>query len=467
VSLHRFGVFEFDGGSGELRRQGRRIALAPQPGRLLGLLLDRAGDVVSKDDIRELLWPGGTVVEFEAGIASSIRQIRVALGDRAGSSRFVETLPRRGYRFVAPILLEGPAPAGDTATGGVSPSTIPPRDSRLRPGLLVIGVVLLAGTAAAVTSFFRRSSRAESLPAVGILPVRHAASETELETPAEIVGESFATAILDSARGRATVLSRLATERFPEKWRPEDMHRLPAAFVVDCSLHRLGNSEVRLHTKLARTRDFRILWTRDFNFPLDRLLADVDGVTRRAAASMVLAVEPGDAERDIPARDTPAYDRWLSARHALLEGDPMRAIAKLEDSIRLDSRYAAVHATLAEAVVVAVRMGTMTFEAGAPIATAALRRSWELDPELPEGRAALGGVLWLRHRPALAQRYLRQALGGNPRHVLARIWLASALAAEGRRADAECEAQKALSLDPTWTYVLREAQIHALTDIPT
>src|SRR5262245_17994329 len=111
---YRFGVFEADGETGELRRQGVRVKLNAQPFQVLLLLLDHAGELVTREEIARELWPDGTFVDFEHGLNSAINRIREALGDAASSGQFVETLARRGYRFVSPaeqILADnGPLP---------------------------------------------------------------------------------------------------------------------------------------------------------------------------------------------------------------------------------------------------------------------------------------------------------------------------------------------------------------------
>jgi len=100
---YRFGVFEADATLGELRRQGVRIKLNAQPFQVLLLLLERPGDLLTREEISHALWPGGTFVDYEHGVNSAVNRIREALGDTAGNPRFIETLARRGYRFVAPV----------------------------------------------------------------------------------------------------------------------------------------------------------------------------------------------------------------------------------------------------------------------------------------------------------------------------------------------------------------------------
>ena len=117
VRRYRFGVFEADGATGELRRQGVRIKLNAQPFQVLILLLGRPGEVLTREEISRELWPDGTFVDYEHGVNSAVNRIREALGDTASNPRFVETLARRGYRFVAPVERIGEQ-AVETAVSG-------------------------------------------------------------------------------------------------------------------------------------------------------------------------------------------------------------------------------------------------------------------------------------------------------------------------------------------------------------
>jgi DNA-binding winged helix-turn-helix (wHTH) protein/TolB-like protein len=101
--VHTFGVFEFDGDSGELRKNGRAVALEPQPAKALAVLLARAGEVVSREQLRGAVWGSDTHVDFDRGIAYCLSQIRAALNDSADNPRFIQTVPRQGFRFIAPV----------------------------------------------------------------------------------------------------------------------------------------------------------------------------------------------------------------------------------------------------------------------------------------------------------------------------------------------------------------------------
>jgi cholera toxin transcriptional activator len=120
---YRFGVFEVDAATGELRRQGIRVKLNAQPFQVLSMLLERPGQVLTREEISRVLWPDGTFVDFDHGLNAAVNRIREALGDTAGNPRFVETLARRGYRFVAPVERIGLSPGNSLAASG--PDALP------------------------------------------------------------------------------------------------------------------------------------------------------------------------------------------------------------------------------------------------------------------------------------------------------------------------------------------------------
>src|SRR6187397_2071844 len=112
---YRFGDFEFDPASGELHKDGQKVRLQEQPFQILTLLLTRPGEVVTRDEVRRVLWPDDTFVDFDVGLNSAVKRLRDALGDSAENPRFVETLPRRGYRFIAPVHPSEPSNSPEPA----------------------------------------------------------------------------------------------------------------------------------------------------------------------------------------------------------------------------------------------------------------------------------------------------------------------------------------------------------------
>src|SRR5947199_10021317 len=140
--VYRFGIFTFDDRTTLLTRTGRPVALEPQPARALALLVARAGELVTREELRAHIWSGDTHVDFDRGLAYCIGQLRSALGDTADNPRFVQTLPRRGFRFIAPVHTDTPAPAAPLAAADAAPSGVPqPVAPPTVPGWIAAAVI--------------------------------------------------------------------------------------------------------------------------------------------------------------------------------------------------------------------------------------------------------------------------------------------------------------------------------------
>src|SRR5450631_3455292 len=157
--LYRFGPFELNPAEGKLSRNGTAVKLQDLPYRLLLLLVERAGEVVTREEVRQRLWPENTFVEFDNSLGVAIRKVRDSLGDDAETPRYVETVPRKGYRFLAPITVDGPAASSVSASQGVRDAStvlVPGSQPQLRPPVSrywVIAMLVLLLVGAAVYEF--------------------------------------------------------------------------------------------------------------------------------------------------------------------------------------------------------------------------------------------------------------------------------------------------------------------------
>ncbi len=131
---YRFGLFEADPQDGRLLRQGEPVRLQEQPFQVLLALLERHGEIVTREELRERLWPGDTFVEFDKSLGVALTKVRAALGDDAANPRFVETMPRRGYRFIAPVTVESGEPSPDRSSRHASGDAHGRRRHRRQPG---------------------------------------------------------------------------------------------------------------------------------------------------------------------------------------------------------------------------------------------------------------------------------------------------------------------------------------------
>jgi DNA-binding winged helix-turn-helix (wHTH) protein/tetratricopeptide (TPR) repeat protein len=174
----RFGAFDLDRQSGEALRSGRKLHLTPQAFQLLLLLADRQGELVTREDIRRALWPDDTFVNFDTAVNACISQIRAALGDKPTAPRFIETLPRRGYRFVAPVHTIEATPSAATRPGMAPPETLPtisgppganrgPQRSRVREVVAAVSIAGVLGVAVLFAVLAARAGAARSPASAG------------------------------------------------------------------------------------------------------------------------------------------------------------------------------------------------------------------------------------------------------------------------------------------------------------
>lgn len=254
VRIARFGVFELDVEAGELRRSGRLVALTGQPMRVLVQLVERAGAVVTREELQREVWGEDTHVDFEAGLSTCVNQVRTALGDRAASPRFVETLPRRGFRFIAPV---------EWPVGG--------QVSRSVPGKARTGVRIAAGALlfVAAAGFAWRVNRAQSAPvAIAVVAVDVDARTPELQPVSLALTDVLIGALVNEAGARARVASPQATRELETK----PLHEVLGGgidYVVFVTLRSL-DGRVLVHIKLV-DHTGSVRWASDQVLPLDQL----------------------------------------------------------------------------------------------------------------------------------------------------------------------------------------------------
>ena len=241
----RFGAFEVDLRTGELRKHGIKIKLQEQPLQILQQLLEHAGEVVTREDLQKRIWPADTFVDFDHGLYSAVQRLRDALGDTAETPRYVETLPRRGYRFIAPVINNGILGEAEVTLASVEApvSVVPERPAPQRsfriPMLVTTGVILVALLFALV---FRGGSLGERLlgraavppiRSIAVLPLQNLSSDPNQEYFADGMTDAL---ITDLAQiGSLKVISRTSTMRYKksDKTLPEIARELNVDGIVE------------------------------------------------------------------------------------------------------------------------------------------------------------------------------------------------------------------------------------------
>lgn len=430
----RFGVFELDLRSGELRRDGLRVPLQEQPFRLLALLIARPGEVISRDELHERLWPS-EFVDFDHGLNTAIRKLRTALDDSADNPRFIETLARRGYRFIAPVSRDG-------LTAAPAPAEPLPRRNRL---LLIAAVVLVAAIAA--TFVFRRTpaSAPPSIAAVAVLPFTNDHPQTAH------LSDGLTEELIDALSRQPSMRVMARTTVFRYKGQAADPRTvgrdLDVGAVVLGNVRRDGDA-YRVRVELIDVRDGSQLWGDHFRVSSSEL----PGLQNRIADLLFNRLRYGKPVPGAQTQNAEAYQLYLKGLYAWNQrgaDDLRRSIELFSRAAALDPTYAAPHAGIANAWGVMTGNGIISPEEGAPRVIAAARKALELDPANAEAYTSLATTkfrnLW---DFAGAEADYRHALRLNPNYATGHQWYADYLRSMGRFAEARQHIDTAYKLDP-------------------
>ena len=288
--IARIGAYELDVRTAELRRSGHLVALNGQPMRVLILLVQRAGQIVTRDELRHEIWGADTHVDFEAGLSTCINQIRVALGDRAVAPRFIETLPKRGYRFVAPVVWAEPlSSTSPAAPAAVAPPTAatPSRVRRLIPAVAIVSLLAALGTWVVA-----KQLSAGPIP-IAVIPVDDTGS-AELRRMGDSLSDVLIGALSSAAGPRARVTSPVAARPF----RTMDVAQIRDAgikYIVYITL-RSFDDQVLVHVKLVDTEGFT-RGVSDRTLPIAELGRQQLRIAGEAANDMVREIWPQDDPR--------------------------------------------------------------------------------------------------------------------------------------------------------------------------
>lgn len=409
--LVRFDEFEVDLRSRELRKAGSSVRLQEQPFQILAILLERPGDVVTRDEIRDRLWPNGTFVDFEHSVNAAIKRLRAALGDTAENPRFVETLHRRGYRFVA--LLDAPRGGVISNEGPAKPSKMPDR----RPRLVVLPFANLSGD---TQDYFSDGLTEEMIMQLG----RRCAHQIG------VLARTSSMLYKNVVRGAGAIGEALRAD-----------------YLIEGSVRRDGD-RVRITAQLIETKGETHLWAESY----DRSLSDCLAVQTEVAASVAQAL----AMELLPAptagtRHPRAYQAFLRGRFQWNKSGPdglEAAVVAYDESLALDPNFGKAYSARARARISMCDYYMVEPRAALEAARADATRALDLDASDAEAHLAMGEV-----RRTLdwdwdgAEAAYRRALAANPNSEAALRYYGVFLAARGRT-EARAMADRACDLDP-------------------
>jgi TolB-like protein/DNA-binding winged helix-turn-helix (wHTH) protein/Flp pilus assembly protein TadD len=437
----RFGEFSFDLDTARLYRGPSLIKLEPQPTKLLQRMLQARGGIVSREEARLAVWGTDTHVDFDQGLAYGIRRIRRALVDEGTNSKYIETIPREGYRMLAAV--EFLAPAAATLPRPEPPRAEIPPPMRHRPWrwLAPVAVTCLI----ALTIFFLWSGKNKRAPAAAqpksivVIPFTNLDGDPNDDYLGAGLSEDILTQL--AAGGRAAVIK--APEAAGHDPVAVSKH-VNAQLVVDGSIRRDGKHFV-VTAHLVDGATGQVYWTQAFE-------RDANSIVRlqRDIAGAVASLIGSTLQRGFASRNPAAVDHYWRGVYALSRtGDGLTfAIKSMQEAIRLDPDYPEALAGLAVALCRQGTFVTLRVRDAAKEAEPYAERAAQLAPDLSESEEALGNVSFDSFRRRKAAVHLWRALHLNPRNEEARAVLIYALSTEGRFEEARAAASEGLALNP-------------------
>jgi TolB-like protein/DNA-binding winged helix-turn-helix (wHTH) protein len=458
--VHRFGTYEFEPRTGELRKQGIRIRLEGQPLAILRMLLERPGELVTREELQKELWPADTFVDFEHSLNAAIKRLRGALNDSANAPRYVETLASRGYRFMAPLNGIPAAPDAGVAEGAGVESDAK-TSSKLHQWRLwsVAAGTLLAAVIAGwawrkpIVSMLSPSS-APMIRSLAVLPLENLTGDASQEYFADGMTDAL---ITDLAQiGTLRVISRTSIQRYKgvRKPLPEIARELGVDGIVEGTVMRSG-SRIRITSQLIYAPADQHLWAHSYERDLKDVVA-LQADVAQAIAGEVRAVLTTEQRTRLTARGTTnpgAYEDYLKGRSYWNQRTPIgveKSIEFFQQAVEKDQNFALAFAGLADAYNFSNVLGVVPPKESSPEAKAAATKALVLDPHLAEAHAALGLVKshYDFDFPG-AQREFLKAIELNPNYSNAHLFYAGAyLTPMGRHEEAIAEMKKTLELDP-------------------
>jgi len=397
--MMRFGAFEVDLRAGELRKHGIRIKLQDQPFHILQILLEHRGEVVTREELQRQIWPADTFVDFDRGLNNAVKRLREALGDSAENPRLIETLARRGYRFIGSLEVK-------------------PR-----------GIESLA-----------------------VLPLENLSGDPEQEYFADGLTEALITNLAKISA--LHVVSRTSAMKYKgvHKSLREIGRDLGVAGIVEGTVLRSG-SQVRISVQLINASSDTHMWAESYDRDLRDILTLQSEVARTIAAEVQAKLKPREQEQLASVRpvNPEAYMAYLKGRfywNKRTPGGLNRGTEHFQQAIERDPTYAAAYAGLADSAGIAGWWGFVTPEQGCGLAKEAARKSLEIE-ETAEAHASLGWAMIHYDFDTLsAEREFQRAIELNPRYPSAHQWYAHLLGYMKRWDQSLQEATQALQLDP-------------------
>jgi TolB-like protein/DNA-binding winged helix-turn-helix (wHTH) protein/Tfp pilus assembly protein PilF len=467
---YEFGVFTVDLPGGELRKHGLRLKVQERPFQLLVCLLERPGETISRDELRQRLWPDGTFVDFDHNISSAINKLRTVLNDSASNPRFIETVGSRGYRFLADVKRIPSDPPSSSQPPKHEIPLIPLIAARKGPSRQILWKVV-AGTAlllsllvAGYFQWVRKTSKSIAPVArvmVAVLPFQNLTGDPAQDYFSDGLTEEMIAELTRLNQDRLGVIARTSVMLYKQSPKPLDEigRELGVQYVMEGSVRRDSN-RVRITAELIQLKDQTHLWAREYDRELNNSLALQSEIAQEIGDEIQISLGAGNGVKaaNHPAPPThstasyEAYDLYLKGRYFWNKRTTAgfrQSADYFQQAIAKDPNYASAYAGLADTFGLMSTWYAAPQQEYMPKAKAAALKALALDDSLAEAHASLALVAenydydW-----QTAEKEFRRAIELNPDYATAHQWYAEYLAWQGRFDEALAESERARQLDP-------------------
>ena len=472
VSAYRFGPYQLRPRTRELYKSGIRVKLRPQPFRVLELLLEQGGDVVTREALRGTLWESETFVDFEQGLNTAVKELRAALSDSADLPRYIETVPRVGYRIVVPIEI---APLAESSRVSPElnakptesiPAEVPAgpavgrsRFSWLWPVVTATVAILVFGVAAGWWRWQKRVGAQAARPRLmlAVLPFDNLTGDASQDYFSDGLTEEMISQLGQVDPQRLGVIARTSVMNYKQKPKPLDQvgRALGVEYVLEGSVRRDVNT-VRVSAQLIQVKDQANLWSRQYDREPDNLLELQAEIAQEIADEIQLTL--GDKPSKPVSRPVIApvsyqvYDLCLKGRYfwnKRTESDLRQAAEYFQQAIDKDANYAPAYAGLADTLVLLSTWHYVPANDFMPRARRNALKALQIDDALAEAHASLALIAeQYDYDWQTAEREFRRAIQLDPSDATAHQWYAECLSFEGRFDEALVESERARQLDP-------------------
>jgi len=468
----RFRDFEFDLQTCDLRKQGFRVKLQETPLQLLCLLLERAGEIVTREELTQRFWPSAMPIDASHNLNTSLNRLRQALGDDANEQELIRTIPRQGYRFIAPVSIvagnvESPEAGELDPFEAPIPSAASPNRVKesawifsRRLQVILAFAVLLAGTLSGL-AYFRRldhaalASRGARRDTILVTPFQNLSGDSNQDYLSDGLTDEMITRLGQISPQRLSVIARSTAMQYKggHKSAAEIAREQHVDYILEGSFRRQGN-QARITVQLFDARDQGSVWTEAYERDARDLFAIQRDVTDRIAKSLSLELLTPTAATTVaidPVKQE-AYDAYLKGLFELnraTPGDLEKSIGYFRQATEKDHQFAAAYAALAYSYNAAADWTYMSPEEAFPKEEAAAKKAIEIDSTLSDSQLAMAEVLHeYKWDWADAEMAYQEALQLNPSSVVAHRLYTEYLTRTGRFAEALTEIRRAQQLDP-------------------